>query len=634
MGYKIGSYGFRFFEASEQKEPYTNVKGCYGTVSNTNYKQSGVSSASAFFLVPSNPNSNCTFTQVDYYSGNTNTYSTTPTEFYGVGTPKLGVLWNMSGGEWRDNMQSIIDSDSGYTFIGCPIFLESDYSSIFAYINNGDFSGALNHSDLEEKLKCNWTFGYTQADNTTYSLAFDNEQFYDNNSKFYGNAEISTAFLSCNYEIGGQLVNVHSLTIPYGTTWCGTLADIIGQSGTDIAENIINKVTSITSLSSLTFEFYLMCGNERSAQGYIEMNHSTLESYGFSETTHGDTISFKSGEVLDDTNSDISNPDITDETGDTLPTESLPDVTGTGLLTTSYSLTKSQAQGIGAFLWGADFLTNIKLINNNPIENIISCKLFPLDITSGVSENVKIGNVQTQTSGVKLSDTLLKYESNSYTIPKYYTDNLDFMNYAPYTKIEIYLPFIGLKEIPTDGVINKSVKITWIIDLVTGTLQTNLWIAGRLQYIFNSNIGADIPLTAQNLSQVESAYIQNAIGGGVSLASGNIVGVANAVINSATTQYHTQTTGTPSPNTSVVSLLTPYILITRCKTFDIGNVSGSNDKRSIYKQMRGCPLYKVKNLGNVKGYTQVYQPQIQIDGALKKEIDEINHLLEQGVILA
>ena len=544
-------------------------------------------------------------------------------------------LFSIGSGYWRDSLPDMLTEPtnvSRYTCL-CPIFETIEDS--FDYIDSGDLSKAVNHEEFEEKVQCDWYVGYTDADNTTYSLAFDNEQFYNPNSIYFGKDTTFNAEIEIDYYIGEILTNIYSITMPYGSTWVDTLSNIIGQSNYNIAQNIAIKIANFADIDDIVLKFTLTDGTVSSSQGYVRFNHNEVIDYGFYETPHGDTINFKSGEVLNNDNSDISNPDHGIETSDTMTDESVPSVSGGGLLTSSYALTPTRAQGIGDFLWGADFLTNIKLINNNPIENIVSCKLFPLNFTNGTEQSVKIGNVTASTQGIKLSNTLYKYDSSVYKIPKFYDDNLDFMNYAPYTKIELYLPFIGLKEIPTDLCMDKNIQIKWIIDVVTGTLQTNLHINGKLTFIFNSNIGADIPLTAQNLSQVESAYIQNAIGGGISLAQGNIAGVANAVIGSATTQYHSQTHGTPSPNTSVVSLLYPYVIITRVKTKDIGNVTkdGTTNERAIYKKMVGCPSFKVKNLGNVKGYTEIYNPQIQIDGAMKKEIDEINRLLKSGVIL-
>lgn len=541
-------------------------------------------------------------------------------------------------------------SNPAFYTSGIPIF--NDRTKALNYITTGDTSGAVNSGDFEEHLYAKWTCGYTNSSDTIYSIACDCPQFYDNSSKFYGLANCSKIRLKVDYLNYDTWETVETTVYPYGETWNGQLSNLV-KTNNNIAEQIAKKVLDFLNLDKIKISFDLVAQQDEESfvtpTGYVVFDHATLESYGFVQTPTLDTITFKSGVVLDDTDSDITNPDPDKEESDTETDPTISDITGSGLLTKTYMLTPQEAQGIGAFLWGADYMTNIKLLNTSPIENVVACKLFPFEVT-GTNTSVKIGNVDSQTTADLVAKNVIKKESGALTVPTFYTsqaDNLKFLDYDPFTKVEIFLPFIGLKELPTDIVMGGTLKIQWWIDLVCGTVETHVLCNSPTDrgttnsgyhtlMIFNSQCGVDIPLTAQNLAQVESAYIQNAIGGGVSLASGNIAGVIQSMAGAVTTQYHSQTHGTPAPSTTIQTDLTPYIRITRpyAKINGSTNVGTSNENPcKAYRDLMGSPLYEVQNLGSLDGYTEVENPQIAVSGALKDEVDEINRLLAEGVIL-
>jgi len=531
----------------------------------------------------------------------------------------------------------------GTITVNVPIF--ERYNDGISYTNTGTWENAINI--VSEDPYANWTVGFTNSNDTVYSLACSIPDFYDPDSDYYGKNEIATINLQALYVIGETLTSIYQTSYPYGQTWQGQLSKIIGQSDMSIANQIATGVASILDLDRITLVFSVSVPTDTDPyvfpRGRVVFDHAEVEDYGFLDETHGDTINFKSGVVLDDSDSDIDNPDPEDEESDDITDPSVSDVTGTGLLTKTYVLTPQEAQGVGQFIWGASFIQNIRLLNSSPIENIVSCKLFPFDLT-GTAENVQIGNVDTGTASQKIAQNIITRTSNALLIPHFYKqqcDNMEFLDYDPYTKIEIFLPFIGIKELPTDLIMGKNIKLKWIVDLTCGTLETDVLIeykSGKYcpLYIFNSQCGADIPLTAQNLSAVQAAYIGNAISGGVSLASGNVAGVMQSLAGAAMTQYHSQSSGTPSPGTALQGYLKPYVRITRPDAKIIGSSMDGDDIDEpcfMYRRLMGSPLYQVKNLGSLMGYTEIENPQIVIPGALGVEIDEVNRLLSEGIIL-
>ena len=573
---------------------------------------------------------------------------------YDPSYPQMACWYDAANNYFNYYFQFGTDADDS-VFVGrvnviecrCNIPLFNTMADAYDYIHTGAWTNAQNYEPETTAPYANWTVGYTNSNDTVYSLACSVPAFYDPDSEYYGKNEVASIDLQAIYVIGETPTSIYHTSYPYGQTWQGQLSQIIGQSGMSVANQIAVGAASILDLDRITLVFNVSIPTDSDPhvlpRGRVVFDHEEVEDYGFLDETHGDTINFKSGVVLDDSDSDIDNPDPDDEESDDITDPSVSDVTGTGLLTKTYVLTPQEAQGVGQFIWGASFIQNIRLLNNSPIENIVSCKLFPFDLV-GTAENVQIGNVDTGTASQKIAQNIVSYTSNALLIPHFYKnqcDNMEFLDYDPYTKVEIFLPFIGIKELPTDLIMGKNIKLKWIVDLTCGTLETDVLIeykSGKYcpLYIFNSQCGADIPLTAQNLSQVQAAYIGNAISGGVSLASGNVAGVMQSLAGAAMTQYHSQSSGTPSPGTALQGYLKPYVRITRPDAKLIGSAMDGDDIDDpcfMYKRLIGSPLYQVKNLGSLMGYTEIENPQIVIPGALGVEIDEVNRLLSEGVIL-
>ena len=59
-------------------------------------------------------------------------------------------------------------------------------------------------------------------------------------------------------------------------------------------------------------------------------------------------------------------------------------------------------------MWSDSFFDNIKLINNSPIENVVSVKAIPCDFLTEASKNIVLGNVETTVQGNPLTNNYIK----------------------------------------------------------------------------------------------------------------------------------------------------------------------------------------------------------------------------------
>ena len=288
-----------------------------------------------------------------------------------------------------------------------------------------------------------------------------------------------------------------------------------------------------------------------------------------------------------------------------------------GVLTTTYAMTIERLNQLGGFLWGANIFDEFSLVNSNPIENIISCKNIPISL-SGADEIIHLGNVDTGTNGAKVASNFSTLNVGQIVLPTKYNSFLDF---APYTKITIYLPYIGFKEIDATIAIGKTLKVAYVADVITGGCIAQIFINGVRFYEFSGEMGVDIPITASNRAQVEASYISNAVGMGASLASGNITGAVDSVLASATAKYNYSSTDTPNPNCVASVNRTCYVIIER----------PTYQELSQFNHTKGKMCNLSKTIGSLKGFT-ICDANIDLKGitATEQEKQEISNILSSG----
>lgn len=350
--------------------------------------------------------------------------------------------------------------------------------------------------------------------------------------------------------------------------------------------------------------------------GFLEKDENGL----YDKVTSGDgsTFTVKDGEdgskivTSDDDEGYSDDKDDEENDNDTSDVSS-----GIGVLTTTFKMTKDRLQQLGRFLWGSNIFDNFSLICNNPIENIISCKSIPLSL-DGSTQTIILGNVDTGVNGDKVSNNFAKQNIGSITITEKYHN---FLDYAPYTNVIIYLPYIGFKELDTNLVMSKILSISYTVDIITGGCLCQVSSNNVKLYEFNGNIGIDIPITSSNRAQVEAGYISSGIGIASSVASGNIVGAATSLINSAESQYHYASTSSPNPMCVASTNRTCYVILDR----------PTYQTLKSFNHTRGKKCYLTKTINTLKGYT-ICDEHIDLSGirATDSEKEELIKILSSG----
>ena len=294
------------------------------------------------------------------------------------------------------------------------------------------------------------------------------------------------------------------------------------------------------------------------------------------------------------------------------------------LLTSTYAMTETNLKALGKKLWDDSFLQEISMLNNSPIENLLSAKSFPFSIpTSGATEkNVVMGNVNMGVSGYELPSSFNPTKTiGSFKVDKKFSGVLEWLNY--HIKVICYLPYIGFIELNIKEIINKTVTLKYIYDVITGVCTACFYSNGIEICKYSGTIAIDIPITASNRAQVEAGYITSALGAIGSLMSGNILGLASSAFGALMNQNHFTTKGSPSPSCDAFDEQKAFIIIDYPVYYPPTN----------YAHDYGYPCNLSMKLGNCKGFTKC--ANVDVDGlsCTEEERSELKRLLEGGVYL-
>ena len=511
---------------------------------------------------------------------------------------------------------------SDYKFnTSLPIFTTSD--DVTNYMNTGDTSNA------EKDTSVKWDLYIDGTKNPLYKLTWDCTDIPTSDTSkvkvlFCGaddtiaNTYIVKDTQYYGYNNKSVKLNYHDI---YDAVW-GSLGGLAKSPVTIIVQFEYFEKTTVIPKGTSAYMYCELFPSEQNGHmygdiGYCEVGeHSTW----FVKTDSGDRSTFTAhdgtegsdGYTEDDDKGYDDNKDKDDDDDNTQVLSS-----GIGVLTSTFHMTKERLIQLGQFLWGTSVFDEFSLINNNPIENIISCKAIPYNI-SGTTQEITLGNVRTGVNGEKISQNFSKQTIGSVAIAEHYHN---FLDYAPYTNVIIYLPYIGFKELDASLVMGKTLRIEYTLDVITGGCLAQIYVGNIRLYEFTGNIGVDISITASNRAQVESAYISASVGVVSSAMSGNVTGAVNSIIGAATSQYHYSGTGNPSPSCVSSTNRTCYVVIDRPQYQSL----------KAFNHTRGRMCCLSKTIGSLKGYT-VCDGNVDISGisATDEEKEEIVNILSSG----
>ena len=323
-----------------------------------------------------------------------------------------------------------------------------------------------------------------------------------------------------------------------------------------------------------------------------------------------------------------------DNTSDHVGVPSLPTLSAVSAgFIAMYSPTLTQLNQLASFLWTDSLFDpdNFKKLFTDPMECIIGLTIVPVNPPSAGSMNVKVGYVDTGISMARLSSQYAEVNCGTIKATEFWGSALD---YSPMTRLHLYLPYVGIREISADEVMNKSIGVTYHIDMLSGALTAFVTANGSVLYQFNGQCALNVPLASSNFTHMIQGAITSigsvastvatggaSVGAGMALSAAQMgASAANNAISNKPSFSHS---GSMGGSGGMLGVQTPYLIIER-------------PRQSMPEGMNkycGFPSNINYKLFDLEGYTQVEYIHLENVPATGAELDEIEGLLRTGVIL-
>lgn len=291
-----------------------------------------------------------------------------------------------------------------------------------------------------------------------------------------------------------------------------------------------------------------------------------------------------------------------------------------------YVPTLAIVKQFSAWLWSNDFVDQLLKLFNNPMDAIVGLHQIYFTPTVAGNAGIQVGYLN---SGVACDYTEQRYYTIDCGTLSLAEKRGNVFDYAPYTSIEIYLPFIGIVPLAVGDVMRSSINVKYTCDILTGACLATVSVKRdgftAAMYTYGGNCACNYPLSSGSYMGIVSALAGIALNVGTAVATGgasaplSLGGIASSVLGART---NVQTSGGFSGNTGAMGIKKPYLIIKR-------QFSALPDR---YNEFIGHPLNKTVKLDSVSGFTQV--DAIQLDGNIPSEAKaEISRLMSDGVIM-
>lgn len=267
---------------------------------------------------------------------------------------------------------------------------------------------------------------------------------------------------------------------------------------------------------------------------------------------------------------------------------------------------------------------------HDPLSGILGALILPIDPPDTAVTYIRLSGQSIAVSGScgYVTKRLGETDEASVTVDTYYDTFLDF---EPFTKITLYLPFVGSVGLNTNECMGGSISVKYWIDYCTGNCVAYVTLTDRAgipsYYQYSGNCAQYIPVSGNDagISSIISGA-SSVITGTVQAMSGNPAGIGSMIggglqiAEPKTTQKHV---GGFSGGAGCVGCLYPYIVINR-------PASATDDG---YTGIMGAPSGLNGTVGQYHGFTAFMHADTHGVPATADELQEIEGALSEGVYL-
>lgn len=288
--------------------------------------------------------------------------------------------------------------------------------------------------------------------------------------------------------------------------------------------------------------------------------------------------------------------------------------------------TEAELRQLAGWMWSSAFdLDTFKRIFSAPIDAILGLSLVPVQPSVIGGFTIVLGGIDTEISAFTVTNRYVTLDCGSLEVTERWGAYLD---YAPYTKMSIFLPYIGFRDISTDDVMGKTVALRYNIDVLSGACVAELKCGGSVLYSWQGNCAQQLPITSQDWSAALSAALGLAGSAAAAVVSGGsslpLAGtVASATVNALSLKPRMERGGSISGAAGAMAGQVPYLVRERPEQAVPGEQG----------HMIGYPAFMTATLDTLSGYTEVESIHLEGIPATAAELAELENILKEGVIL-
>lgn len=354
-------------------------------------------------------------------------------------------------------------------------------------------------------------------------------------------------------------------------------------------------------------------------------------------------------------------PDF-DLSSDDIPVPNMSEylVTTNAGIVTLYKASQTRLELFSDELWSSNAWQSFLQFFGSPGDLVMGLGVIPFDVPAGEYRYPKIGGYTFTTSFQRVTNQFHEIDCGTLNISEYWGNYLD---YSPYTRINIYLPYIGTRELDVDEVMGHTLFCRYHVDVYNGNCVAFLGIDGdsgdAVRYQFSGNCLQQLPISANSYDAMVAAGIQLATAAVGGIAAGATVSAGSAGLGAGETAAVNNAIGSSkigllgnlnSRGQSMESAEVGLVMASKPKVEKNGSLGASIGQMSVqfpfitrelanqslpenYMYYKGYPLNATATLGSQSGFTKVDDIRLNNLVATVPEVEEIYKLLKEGVII-
>lgn len=302
-----------------------------------------------------------------------------------------------------------------------------------------------------------------------------------------------------------------------------------------------------------------------------------------------------------------------------------------------YLIDKTNLARLKLSIFSANFWQQWITNFNDAVNSIVGILQIPVDasaITTGSLEHVRaankelewaLGTVTGYVEGKPIQSRYISVDCGTVNLHLFWDSALDL---NPYTKLNIYIPCVGMRTLDPDVVMGHTLGLYYNIDLMQGCALAVLTLDGDYMEQYPCSISTMFAIYGEQFTglyqSVASTLATAAIGVTTAGSGGAMAGaIAGAATSAMAQKIHKGSAGTSASSMALLYQKQPYVEILR----PIQQLPRDYTKFNAY------PSYMTSQLINLSGYVEVQDIRLDDIDCTDAERTELMSMLQSGVIL-